>query len=101
MSMKYVWIALILLLIPLYVMGVYALPSQVNSTCDGNSGKAKAAAGEKVGFCTEISVSVMRPYYFDTIRLPVYRAGMNLDWAHRLFPPALLAAAALIWWRYD
>lgn len=98
MSNKHIVMFLILLLIPLYLVGVYSLPPTFNSTCTTEGGEVR---GERVGFCTEISVSVIRPYYFGLLRLPVYRLGINFDWAHRLFIPVLVGLAGLVWWKFE
>lgn len=100
MSNKYIVMVLIVLLIPVYVVGVYSLPPTSTNTCEDKSGKA-VAGKDKVGFCTEITVSVVRSYYFGLLRLPVQRMGINMDWAHRLFIPVLLGLAALVWWRFE
>ncbi len=101
MSNKYIVMVLLLLLIPAYVVGVYSLPPTTSNTCEDKGGGGASVGGDKVGFCTEISVSVMRPYYFGLLRLPVHRLGMSFDLAHRLFVPVTLALVGLVWWRFD
>ncbi|MDY6777840.1 MAG: hypothetical protein SVU32_04180 [Candidatus Nanohaloarchaea archaeon] len=85
---------LVLLLIPAYIVAVYALPAPTNVSCGSGGDRGP---GEKVGFCTRISISHTRSYYFGILRLPVQRGGINLDLANRLFAPLVILAAAAVW----
>lgn len=97
--MRYVLVAcIVLLMIPVYVAGIPALPDTVKSTCEPVNGLA-AGGIEKVGFCEEIGFAVQRSYYFGLLRLPVYKAGVSLDLLNRTFLPALLIIAAAVLWR--
>jgi len=85
--------AMLLALIPAYIVTVYAATPPATDDC----GRQGAVPGEQVGVCTELSVDVIRGYYFDTIRLPVTRFGLNLDLLHRTFLPGILLLAGLLW----
>lgn len=85
---------LLLLIIPLYVVTVYALPMTINVDCNDAKGGT-----DQVGFCTEIGFDVQRSYYFGLLNLPVYRMGMNLDLLHRIVPAlTVLTSGGLLWY---
>lgn len=90
-------VLVVLLLIPTYIVVVSAMPMTLTSTCDSGPKAKEAGTTDKVGFCETIGFSVQRSYYFGLLRLPVYRAGMNLDAVNQWFLPALLIAAGLVW----
>lgn len=83
---------LIILMIPTYVVMVYAMPGNVSIAC-GNANDTQRGVTDRVGFCTEISFSQTRSYYFDILRLPVYKLGLNLHLLNQTFIPLLLTAA--------
>lgn len=87
----------LLFLIPVYILAVHTLPANINSTCERDNQTAARGATDEVGFCTDIGFNVMRPYFFGMIELPVYRAGINLHWANKLFIPLLIGLALLVW----
>lgn len=58
---------------------------------------AAGGGDESAGFCTEIGMQVVRSYYFGAVRLPVYNAGVNMDWANRLFVPVVAVMIASVW----
>lgn len=89
-------VAGILLMIPLYVATVYALPGLTAGGCDL---AGEPSAQQEVGFCTQVSATVERGYYFDTITLPVYIFGIDFDILHKTFLPLLLLLAAAVWRR--
>jgi len=86
----------LVLLIPAYLVFAHALPVPSDTDCGGE----ERVLGERVGFCTEVAVSVMRPYYAGVLTLPVYKAGFDLDFVNRTFLPVLLGAIVLVWWRW-
>lgn len=89
----------LLLMIPGYIVFVYSLPANISINCDTNKTPARGIT-DRVGFCSKISVSVVRQYYFGTLQLPVYRLGISFDLLNRSFLPALLASAFLLWREY-
>jgi len=50
---------------------------------------------EVLGFSHSVSVSVMRPYLFGLVKLPVYANGINLIKIHQFFLLLSLIAAVL------
>lgn len=92
---KLIIITLILGLIPTYIIATYAAPSPSEDSCNNT----ERIQGEQVGVCTEVSMNVIRGYYFDTVKLPVTRFGMNIDLLNQTFLPALLILAGLVWRR--
>ena len=74
-----------------YIVVVQALPPQISyDSCD------VGVQGERVGFCTKVSVVVQRDYYFGLVTLPTRVIGISVDWLNRLIGPlSLLLGAAL------
>lgn len=92
---KLIAIILLLALIPTYIVVVYAAPTPSESSCDTDG----RVPGENVGFCSEVSMEVIRGYYLDTVRLPVTAFGINVDIVNKTFLPLILVIAGLVWRR--
>lgn len=87
---------LLILLIPFYVITVVAMPGNVSIACGAENDTGRVT--DRVGFCTEISFSQTRTYYFDMLRLPVYKLGINLHTANKTFLPLLLGGASVAYY---
>lgn len=89
-DMRRVVPVLVLLIFPVYVSVVGVLPSDISfNACQ------PSAEGESVGFCTEVSATVQRSYYFGFVELPTRVLGVNIDSANRLIGPFALFLSAL------
>ncbi|PSG99788.1 MAG: hypothetical protein BRC28_02840 [Nanohaloarchaea archaeon SW_4_43_9] len=75
----------LLLLIPGYVLAVFSLPSNLPSGCN-IEGSEEPGINDQVGVCTDVSATVLREYYFGTIRLPVHTLSLNIA---NIFKPAM------------
>lgn len=93
---KSIYITLILLLIPMYIITVLAMPQNISIVCDSANGTARGVT-DKVGFCSRIGFDLTRSYYFGTLQLPVYKAGLNLHAVNKYFAPVILSLALLVW----
>lgn len=89
----------LLLMIPGYILTVFSLPTNLPSGCD-IQGETEPGITDQVGVCTDVSATVMREYYFGTIRLPVHTLSLNLDLLNKIFLPVLLVASAALWREY-
>jgi hypothetical protein len=88
-----------LLMIPGYILMVFALPGSISTQCEPNV-EAERGVTDQVGVCTEVSATVMREYYFGTIRLPVQTLSLNFDLLNKSFVPVLLVSSAVLWREY-
>lgn len=81
---------LVLLIFPGYIFGVSALPSDISFTdCQ------PSVEGESVGFCTEVSATVQRSYYFGFVELPTRVLGANIDLVNGLIGYLTMFLSAL------
>lgn len=87
---------IILLMLPTYVVMVSALPANISSQCDPQLNPQRGVT-DQVGVCTEVSATVIRQYYFGTLRLPVEVLGLNIDLLNRVFIPLSLISSAVLW----
>ncbi|PSG99521.1 MAG: hypothetical protein BRC29_05395 [Nanohaloarchaea archaeon SW_7_43_1] len=90
---------LLLLLIPGYVLAVFSLPANLPSGCNLEGGE-QPGINDQVGVCTDVSATVLRQYYFGTIRLPVHTLSLNIDLINKLFMPFLLVGSIVLWREY-
>lgn len=90
---------LTLLMIPGYVLMIFALPANISTQCEPQVNPERGVT-DKVGVCTEVSATVMRQYYFDTVRLPVHTLGLNLDLLNKIFVPLFLVISGFLWREY-
>lgn len=86
----------ILMLIPFYIVAVMALPSNISTQCEPEVSPERGVT-DQVGVCTEVSATVMRPYYFGTIRLPVHTLSLNMDLVNSSFVPIFALLSAALW----
>ena len=89
----------LLLLIPGYVLAVFSLPANLPSGCN-IEGSEEPGINDQVGVCTDVSATVLREYYFGTVRLPVHTLSLNLDLINRTFLPVLLVGSLVLWREY-
>jgi hypothetical protein len=90
---------LLILMIPGYILAVYSLPANLPSGCN-IQGEAQPGITDQVGVCTDVSATVLREYYFGTVRLPVHTLSLNLDLLNKAFVPVLLVASVALWREY-
>lgn len=90
----------ILSLIPIYLLLLVSLPQNTSLVCDQANASETRGFTDKVGFCTQIGFSLVRPYYFGLMELPVYKLGINLHIVNKYFIPVLSIAAVLVWREY-
>lgn len=78
---------------------VFALPANIFTQCEPEV-EAERGVTDQVGVCTEVSATVMREYYFGSIRLPVHTLSLNFDLLNRTFLPILMVSSVLLWREY-
>lgn len=89
----------LVLMIPMYILTVFALPGNISTQCDPQVDPERGVT-DQVGVCTEVSATVMREYYFGTLRLPVHTLSINMDIINKSFIPVLLAGSLILWREY-
>ena len=83
---------MILGLLPAYIALVNTLPSDISFGGCGVEGSQGAT--ENVGFCTEVSATVERSYYFGLVDLKTKALGANINPLTKLMPYIVLFLAA-------
>jgi hypothetical protein len=90
---------ILFLMIPGYIITVFALPGNISTQCEPQV-DPETGVTDQVGVCTEVSATVMREYYFGTLRLPVQTLGLNFDILNKSFIPVLLVSSIVLWREY-
>lgn len=99
MSKRKIASVFMLLMIPGYILAVFSLPANISTQCEPNV-DPETGVTDQVGVCTEVSATIMREYYFGTLRLPVQTLSLNFDLLNKSFIPVLLVSSAVLWREY-
>lgn len=83
---------LVLIIFPVYIMGVNSLPSDITYGECGS--QVQTGATEDVGFCTKVSATVQREYYMGLVELKTRVLGINMDAVTKLMPGILIFISA-------
>lgn len=89
--LRYIIVVLVISLFPLYVLAVNSLPSDVSSKDCGTSKTSE----KRLGFCTDVSATVVRDYYYGTVQLKTTVLGVNIDALNKLIAPIIVFLASL------
>jgi hypothetical protein len=84
MKRHYIALVLTLGILPIYVLMINFMPSDI--TYENYDAQTESGATESVGFRTEVSATVQRDYYMGLVSMKTRVLGFNVDTVSKLMP---------------